>query len=46
MKMNVDENVRLFSKKKGRKNGKSENIISGNVIWTNSFDEITNYSSK
>lgn len=30
--MNVDENVRLFSKKKGRKNGKSENIISGNVI--------------
>lgn len=32
MKMNVDENVRLFSKKKKKKNGKSENIISGNII--------------
>lgn len=29
MKMNVDENVRLFLPKK---NGKSENIISGNII--------------
>lgn len=31
MKMNVDENVRLFLPPP-KKNGKSENIISGNII--------------
>lgn len=32
MKMNVDENVRLFIPPLQKKNGKSENIISGNII--------------